>query len=208
MAAKPDRMGRYLVRLSDGSTMKLYRQTVEDFSLYAGQELTQERLMVLRKSAGEMSAKMRAIRIVTASNVSTRDLEQRLVHKGEDRAQAKAAVAWMEELKLVDDADTARQIVHHCVARGYGPARARQMLYEKQIPRELWEQVLADYPDQSDQIQQFLRTRLKDVPDEKQIRRTVDALLRRGHSRASIRNALRQVLEEADWESDEENDFF
>lgn len=198
LAAKPDRLGQYLVRLSDGSTMKLYRQTVEDFSLYAGQELTQEQLAALKVSAGEMSAKMRAIRIVTASSVSTRDLEQRLIHKGEDREQAKAAVAWMKELKLVDDGDTARQIVNHCIARGYGPARARQMLYEKQIARELWEQVLSDYPDQSEQLQQFLRTRLGEKPDEKQIRRTVDALLRRGHSREAVYDALHQVMREAE----------
>lgn len=173
--------------------MRLYRQTLEDFGLFAGLELTEEQTATLRSSAGEVSAKMRAVRIVTASNVSKRDLEQRLIRKGEDQAQAKAAVSWMEELNLIDDGEIARQIVSHCVSRGYGPARAKQMLYEKQIPRELWEDALADYPDQSEAIMQFLRTRLGDAPDEKQIRRTVDALLRRGHSRSAVWAALRQL---------------
>ena len=65
-------------------TLTQYRQTVEDFSLYPGLELDSQQMDALRTAAGAMSAKMRAVRIVAASTVSKRDLEQRLVHKGED----------------------------------------------------------------------------------------------------------------------------
>ena len=81
------------MRFEDGTSMRLYRQTVEDFGLYAGKELTDEDMKNLRNAAGEMSAKMRAVRIVSASSVSKRDLEYRLVQKGEDPKQAKQAVA-------------------------------------------------------------------------------------------------------------------
>ena len=67
IAAKPDRAGRYLVRFENGSTMRLYRQTVEDFALYTGMELTEEQASQLRIAAGQMSAKMRAVRIVAAT---------------------------------------------------------------------------------------------------------------------------------------------
>ena len=198
LAAKPDRAGRYLVRFDDGSTMKLYRQTIEDFGLYAGLELEQEQLLRLRQSAGAMSAKMRAVRIVAASNVSRRDLEQRLVQKGESPQQAKQAVAWMEELNLVDDGETARQIVSRCAAKGYGLARAKQALYEKKIPKEFWEEALADYPDQRESILSFLRSRLKGETGEKEVRRATDALLRRGHSYGEIRKALEILSVDAD----------
>ena len=88
----PDRAGRYWVTFSDGTKMALYRQTVEDFGLYTGMELTQEEQERLLAAAGQMSAKMRAVRIVSASSVSKRDLEYRLVQKGEDPKQAKQAV--------------------------------------------------------------------------------------------------------------------
>ena len=68
-ASKPDRAGRYLIRFSDGSTMRLYRQTVEDFGLYAGLELSEDQMVALRANAGDVSAKMRAVRIVSASSV-------------------------------------------------------------------------------------------------------------------------------------------
>ena len=170
--------------------MRLYRQTVEDFGLYPGLELSQQQMDMLRQSAGAVGAKMRAVRIVSASSVSARDLEQRLVHKGEDPEQAKAAVAWMEDLKLVDDRETARQIVSRCAGKGYGLSRAKQALYEKQIPREYWEDALSDYPDQTEYIMKFLRSRLTDPEDPKQKKRVMDALLRRGHSFGAVRRCL------------------
>ncbi len=170
--------------------MRLYRQTVQDYGLYAGCELTDEQLASLRTDAGAMSAKMRAVRIVAAANVSRRDLEDRLVQKGEDPAQAKEAVQWMQELNLVDDSQTARQVVSRCAARGYGINRARQALYEKKIPKAYWDDALADYPDQSEHILAFLRQRIDADADSREVKRAIDALMRRGHNYSDIRKAL------------------
>ena len=186
----PDRAGRYWVTFDDGSKMGLYRQTVEDFALYSGKDLDEQEAEALRTAAGQMSAKMRAVRIVSAASVSRRDLEARLVRKGEDPQQAKEAVAWMEDLHLVDDRATAEQVVSSCISKGYGLARAKQALYEKRIPKEYWDEALADYPDQTEKITAFLKSRLDADSDEKQVRRAVDALIRRGHSYGTIRRAL------------------
>lgn len=186
----PDRAGRYWVTFDDGSRMGLYRQTVEDFALYSGKELDEQEAEALRTAAGQMSAKMRAVRIVSAASVSRRDLEARLVRKGEDPQQAKEAVAWMEDLHLVDDRATAEQVVSSCISKGYGLARAKQALYEKRIPKEYWDEALADYPDQTEKITAFLKSRLDADSDEKQVRRAVDALIRRGHNYGAIRRAL------------------
>ena len=189
----PDRAGRYWVTFSDGSRLGLYRQTVEDFGLYPGKELDEQELERLNVEAGKMSAKMRAVRIVSASSVSKRDLEQRLVRKGEDPEQARAAVEWMSDLHLVDDRATAEQVVRSCISKGYGLQRAKQALYEKQIPKAYWEEVLADYPDQTEKIVDFLRSRLDADSDEKQKRRAIDALIRRGHSYGVIKKALESL---------------
>ena len=199
----PDRAGRYWLRFEDGSSLALYRQTVEDFGLYTGLELSDGELAKLRDAAGAMSAKMRAVRIVSASSVSKQELEKRLVQKGEDPEQAKNAVAWMVDLDLLDDKKTAEQIVLNCIRKGYGPARAKQALYEKRIPKDLWDDVLADYPDQSDQIVEFLHSKLTMDSDEKEVRRAIEALMRRGHSYASIRGGLKQLS--LDWENFQED---
>ena len=190
LKTSPDRAGRYWVTFDDGSKMGLYRQTVEDFALYSGKELDEQEAEALRTAAGQMSAKMRAVRIVSAASVSRRDLEARLVRKGEDPQQAKEAVAWMEDLHLVDDRATAEQVVSSCISKGYGLARAKQALYEKRIPKEYWDEALADYPDQTEKSTAFLKSRLDADSDEKQVRRAVDALIRRGHNYGTIRRAL------------------
>ena len=178
--------------------MALYRQSVEDFALYSGKELSDEEWKALLDHAGRMSAKMRAVRIVSATNVSKRDLEERLVRKGEDPDQAKDAVRWMEDLHLINDRNTAEQVVHSCISKGYGLQRAKQALYEKRIPKEYWDEALRDYPDQMEKIVSFLRSRLDEDSDDKEVKKAVDALLRRGHSYAKIREGLNIISLDSD----------
>ena len=181
------------MRFADGTSMRLYRQTIEDFGLYSGMELTEDELKKLHTAAGAMSAKMRAVRIVATSSVSKRDLEQRLVQKGEDRADAQNAVAWMSEMQLVDDRKTAEQVVARCIAKGYGLSRAKQALFEKKIPKEYWDQVLAEYPDQTDAIAQYLQSHLTNRAEPRDVKKAIDALIRRGHSYGRIRRVLEQL---------------
>ena len=186
----PDRAGRYWATFDNGTKLAFYRQTVEDFGLYSGKELSETEWNALLEAAGKMSARMRAVRIVSASSVSKRDLEERLIRKGEDSSHAKEAVQWMADLKLVDDRNTAEQVVHSCISKGYGLARAKQALYEKRIPKEYWEEALEDYPDQLEKICSFLKARLDADSDEKEVRRAVQALMRRGHGYGQIKRAL------------------
>ena len=178
--------------------MALYRQTVEDFALYSGKELSDEEWKSLQDHAGQMSAKMRAVRIVSASSVSKRDLEERLVRKGEDPDQAKQAVQWMEDLHLVNDRNTAEQVVHSCISKGYGLQRAKQALYEKRIPKEYWDEALEDYPDQMEKILSFLRSRLDEESGDREVKKAIDALLRRGHGYGTIREALKIISLDSD----------
>ena len=194
----PDRAGRYWITLETGKKMALYRQTVEEFGLYSGKELSEDTWEALLEHAGKISARMRAVRIVSASNVSKQDLQDRLVRKGETPNQAREAVEWMEDLHLVDDRNTAEQVVHSCISKGYGLARAKQALFEKRIPKEYWEEALAEYPDQMEYILRFLRKSLDAEPDDRQIKKAVDALLRRGHSYGRIREGLQLISVETD----------
>ena len=186
------------MKLEDGSTLRLYRQTVEDFGIYTGKEMDDAEIFRLRAAAEEMSAKMRAVRIISASGVSKGDLERRLIQKGESKENARQAVKWLSERNLLDDRATAQQIVQSCIAKGYGPARAKQALYEKRIPKEYWDEALADYPDQTDEILSFLQTKIGSNWDQKSLKRAIDALLRRGHSYGDIRKALNVFSENVD----------
>lgn len=189
------------LRFSDGTVLKAPDYVAAEQGLYPGAELDDAAVARLREAAALASAKNRAVRIVSAAGVSRRELEHRLTQKGETPEHAQAAVEWLSELNLLDDSKTAEQLVRSAVRKGYGKARIRQILYEKRIPQELWEDALAQVPDMEDAVDRFLAQRLRGAsPDEKELKRTIDALLRRGHSWPDIRAGLRRYSDSLDLE--------
>jgi len=186
---------------SDGTVIKTQDYVIADLGLYPGVELDADRLQAVEKAARLASAKNRAVRIVSASGVSKKELERRLIQKGEQAQDARAAVQWLSDLELLDDAKTAEQLVRSAVHKGYGKARIKQILFEKRIPEEFWEDALAQVPEMDDAVDRFLRQRLKGKePDQKELKRTIDALLRRGHNWADIRAGLRRYSDSLDLE--------
>ena len=99
----------------------------------------------------------------------------------------------MTDLNLLDDSRVAEQVVQRCISRGYGLQRAKQALYEKKVPKQYWDAALADYPNQMEEIVDFLRSRLGQEYDQRELKRAVDALMRRGHSYAVVRKALSRL---------------
>ena len=177
----------------DGKRLKAPAFKVVELGLTPGAEVTPEAFLALENAQSLASCKERAVRILTASGLSRRELQKRLVQKGESEEDAEAAVSWLEELHLIDDLETAKQLVRSACLRGYGAARAKSILYEKGIPKELWDEALEELPEMDGAIDVFLRRKLDGrTLDAKQIKKTVDALLRRGHSYHDIQAGLRR----------------
>lgn len=177
----------------DGKRLKAPAFKVVELGLTPGAEVTPEVFLALENAQSLASCKERAVRILTASGLSKKELQKRLVQKGESGEDAEATVAWLEELHLIDDLETAKQLVRSACLRGYGAARAKSILYEKGIPKELWDEALAELSEMDDAIDTFLRRKLDGrTLDAKQIKKTVDALLRRGHSYHDIQAGLRR----------------
>ena len=177
----------------DGKRLKAPAFKVVELGLTPGAEVTPEAFLALENAQSLAFCKERAVRILTASGLSKKELQKRLVQKGESGEDAEAAVAWLEELHLIDDLETAKQLVRSACLRGYGAARAKSILYEKGIPKELWDEALAELSEMDDAIDTFLRRKLDGrTLDAKQIKKTVDALLRRGHSYHDIQAGLRR----------------
>ncbi|MBQ4565874.1 MAG: regulatory protein RecX [Oscillospiraceae bacterium] len=187
--------GKQRLQLDNGKSLLLLPAVIAQYGLYAGMELEEETYLKLCTDGAKASCKDRALRIISQSTVSKRDLEQRLVQKGETPEHAAEAVQWLQELRLLDDRQAAQQIVRSGLAKGYGEARIRQMLYEKRIPKSLWDEVLEDLPGQEDAIDAFLQKRFRGAaPDRAACKRACDALLRRGHKWSEIRRAMERYV--------------
>ena len=186
------------VIFEDGTTKKYLPNVVSEQGLFAGMELSETEFADLEKANSAASAKVRAVRIISAASVSKRDLERRLTQKGESAADAQNAVRWLEDLNLLDDAATARQIVARGAARGYGAERIKQLLWEKRIPRKYWDEALETLPDMTEALESFLRDRLGEAPDEKTLRSATQAAARRGFTWTEIREALERIEKTVD----------
>ncbi|MDD6643543.1 MAG: regulatory protein RecX [Firmicutes bacterium] len=192
--------GKLRVRFDNGESLMILPAAIAELGLYAGMELPNAAMDSIKETCGAASAKERAMRIVSAASVTKKELQRRLVQKGETEEHAEEAVAWLSELHLLDDRQTAAQIVRSGAARGYGAARIRQMLYEKRVPKELWDEALEQLPPQDDAIDLFLQRRFRGkTPDRAEIKRATDALLRRGHSWEDIRRALSRYASEEEF---------
>lgn len=193
--------GKLRVRFDDGSTLTLLPSAMAELGLCQGMEIPDGALESIKDICAKASARERAVRIVSAATVSKRELEHRLVQKGEREEDAKQAVQWLEELKLLDDAQAAEQIVRNGAARGYGASRIKQMLFEKRIPKEYWDAALQQLPPQNDAIDSFLQRRFcGKQPDKAECKRAADALARRGHSWSDIRSALERYAPDEDFD--------
>ena len=185
----------------DGSRLKAPAFSVAELGAFAGKELTDGELAQLKADAAKARTKERAVRTVAASAVSEKVLQKRLVQKGSSQEDAAETVEWLRELHLLSDADTAAQLVRSAAAKGYGEARIKSILYEKGIPKELWDAALDELPEMDGAIDKFLHQKLDGrAVDEKLVKKTADALLRRGHSWQDIREGLRRYREGLDLE--------
>ncbi len=192
--------GRWTVLLENGQKLRLSRSVIGDYGLRPGLELSGEELDRVRESAAAASARERAVRIVSASNVSQSELRRRLVQKGESEEHAVEAVEWLSGLNLLDDLETAKEIVRAAGRKGYGRARARRSLYQKGIDKSLWDEALSELPEPDGAIDRFLASRFRgESPDRREVKRATDALLRRGHRWADIREALKRYTDEVDY---------
>ena len=125
---------------------------------------------------------------------SEKELRDKLRQKGAGEADIDAVTALCVDYGFVNDAEYAGMIVRHYAAMGYGPGRMRTELSRRGVPKELWDDALAQLDGQDDAIDRLLAARLrgKDPADRKERDKAAAALYRRGYSWDDIRAAMRR----------------
>lgn len=179
--------------MEDGACLKITEQELLDFGLRAGDQLDNHALSRLKEAAGVSNVKATAADLIGKRVMSRRDLERKLKEKGASEAESRYAAEWLEAIGAINDADYAALLAQHCARQGYGPAYIRDKLYEKGIPRELWEDAMGTLPDTAEIIDRFLDGKLRGrIPDEREKQRLTNALVRRGFFWPDVTAALRR----------------
>ena len=188
--------GRWLAVLEDGSILRVGEGEVIDFALYAGKELTQEEAEQLAASARRTGLKEKTLELLTRKPMSRKELERKLAEWEAGEEETSALCARMEELGFLNDAAYAVQVVRHYSQKGCGEHKLRDELYRRGVPRDLWDDALAQAADPADAIDAFLQKKLAGKePDRKELKKVSDALMRRGFSWSDISDSLGKYSE-------------
>ena len=193
------RQERVLVYLEGGDLLRVTGAELLRFGLYKGMDLTPELVVELQAAAQKSQLKQAAARMASGRMLSKKEVQRRLTKKGADEEEAAEMADWLESLGAVDDAGYAGVIVRHYGAMGYGAGRVRQELMRRGVPRELWDEALAQLPPAGEAIRRFLDAKLRGramTPEES--RRLAAALQRRGFSWNDIRPALNERGQDID----------
>ena len=186
---------KYIAVFEDGTELKVTANQIADFGIYSGRELSQEEYAQLREGIALSSSKTRALRILGSRNLSAREIEKRLVSKGESGETAKTAVQWLESTGLVNDSEYAASIVRYYSSKGYGTARIKDELFRRGIKREMWDEALENIDSAEDAAQEYLKKKLKGSSEKEDIRRALNSLCARGYSYSEARSAVSRYLE-------------
>ena len=205
--------GRWLVWLEDGTLLRIGEADVVSFSLYAGMELDETQLDGLRMAQEQAKLKQKALSLLSARPMSQRELERKLSanprkkgmpEEGEEQREQRRDMAQqvaqrMAQVGLVNDREYASTVVRHYGRKGYGPAKIRDELYRRGVPRELWDQAMEELNQDDRQLRALVEKKLRGaVPTREELKKVSAYLARRGFGWEEISRVLRQVEEEAE----------
>ena len=140
-------------------------------------------------------SKERALKILGNRSLSAREVEKRLIAKGDSQTVAEQTVEWLKDIRMIDDNEYAASIVKYYSTKGYGTARIKDELFKRGIERELWDEALEKIDNAEDAAIDYLEKKLKGDTSKDALRRAESNLCRRGFSYAEARAAIKNYLE-------------
>lgn len=185
---------RWLAVMEDGSILRVSKNQIADFALYAGRELSDKEADRLTQAIENENFRAHALRMIMDTPRSRREFVKLMEKIDCPPEKAQEIADWLENMGLLDDRRYAADVVELYVRKGYGKRKIRDELYRRGVPRELWEEALEqiEEEDNASAIDAFLEKKLKGSHDPKDVKRASDALARRGFSWSEVSDALRR----------------
>ena len=143
----------------------------------------------------------KALSLLERRDYGSEELCAKLVEKGAEPDEARAAVRYMIRVGFIDDERYAAMVVRHYAAKGYGVGRVREELRRRKLDRELWDAALAELPEPDETVDALLRAKLRGkAADRDTVRKAGAALVRRGFTWEAVRAAADRYLAEMELE--------
>jgi regulatory protein len=201
IVASPRTVGRFTIVVDGKPFAALSLDIIDRLGLHIGASIGDRREAIEREEAA-LHTYDRALSMLASQARSARDLERRLVRKGEDPSYVRSAIERLLAAGLVDDAAFARQLARSkLLGAGHSTRRLQQELGKRGVAHDVADEAVNEVVEQEgvDQLslaetaaRKKLRT-LHDVDVATQRRRLYGFLARRGYEPDTIRRALESL---------------
>lgn len=195
---KSEAMRSARLYVDDEWWMTVEAEVIERAGLHEGQSFSEEEKLAIELKIAEEKARLFCLRSLNAKAQSRAELARKLAAKEIPLEAAERALDKVTEYGFLNDNEVSRSYARGLLERGYGRGRAKMKLREKGIDPDLAEEVLEELFPREDELEGARRA-LKNKTisaDIKQVKRSVDFLMRRGFSYGSASNAIKGLLEE------------
>ncbi len=146
-----------------------------------------------------MSAKDYAVKLLSVSDRSEKELRERLCRKGFDESEAEEAIDFCKEYGYIEDSRYAEHFVNDAVnLKKWGSVRIKAELRKKGVDEEFFEALLEELPEYETLVSEMKRRfGSEDMKDQKVRNRIFGYFARRGYKTGDI---LRAMGEERDYD--------
>lgn len=186
-------MGKtWTVELSDGETFYINEDTVFDFSLKKGQEITEERLEEVKTADLFRKARERALYLLDYRDYSFTELYKKLEGTYTEEISLEV-MRRLAESGLINDRRYAETLARkYMVTKKFGYYRARQEMIMKGLDRDIVEQALLVYEDDTlERLEELVESKYaRKITDGKSLEKVKNALVRQGYSYSDINAVL------------------
>ncbi len=179
----------------DGSRVYLHREIVADFGLAPMKEISDEKYAEMMLASDRRRATERALYLIDYRDYSYRELFRKLL-ENYDEDICYYVTDRLASLGIINDRRYAENLARKYVeVKKYGFYRASNEMYRKGLDRELVNEVLAAYEeDTAERICEIIRKKYSGYLDDRdKVRKMKNALVRQGYSFEDINTAVRMM---------------
>ncbi len=165
-------------------------------SIKQNQEVSADELNKISDLICERRAYNYALSLLSRRDHTAKELKAKLSQKGFQRYCEKVVEKLISQ-DFVNDERFAEHFVRELVnLKGYGKRRVEQELFRKGVEKEIISNVLDETEFEDEKLLGIIeRKYLRHLDTEKGVRKTVNSLIRLGYSYSEIRDAIKTVLE-------------
>ena len=198
---------KHLTKLifEDGNDALLDNDICVNYSLKPETQITEEELARLMYESEYVRAKSRALWYLDRADRTEKGMYEKLVGAGFDKKASAAVVGRFVEVGLIDDRRFAENFAEKCRDANISKREGIRKLLGKGVPYDIANEVFSETEvDEEEQVRAVIEKKYaRKLAQENGVQRVYAALVRKGFSFSSVKNALKKYSEELEYSEED-----